>query len=246
MGKERHRRAALIVVRLHLVVEGQTEESFVKSTLCLHLGQYDVATDVHSVTTSRQSGRPYRGGIKKYRQIRRDLELWSRQDTNPDSFFSTMVDLYRLPGDFPGFDEAKAISDPRQRVSSLEQAFAKDLDLLRFIPYIQLHEFEALMFTDIETLREAFPDREKQLARLAASTAEFSSPELIDSGSSTSPSKRIVAEIPEYAGRKTSVAVPALQRIGLEKVRAACSHFDQWILALEALGDRRDDSNRLL
>jgi hypothetical protein len=147
-----------------------------------------------------------------------------------------MVDLYRLPADFPRFDDARSETDPRKRVEMLEEAFRADVNHVRFVPYIQLHEFEALLFSDPDKLRLAFPDHEPALARLAEVVTQFASPEHIDDGATTSPSKRIIKEIPDYIGRKTSAAVPVLQEIGLKRVRECCGHFDGWMTKLESLG----------
>lgn len=68
-----------------------------------------------------------------------------------------MFDLYALPSNFPKYDESKKISDPYKRVEKLEHAFQEDLDEKRFIPYIQLHEFEALMLSAPEIFTYAFP-----------------------------------------------------------------------------------------
>lgn len=153
-----------------------------------------------------------------------------------------MVDLYRLPVDFPSFDDAGSETDPRKRVEILEEAFRNDLSYVRFVPYIQLHEFEALLFSDPKKLDLVFPGRESELSRLAETAGEFPSPEHIDDGAETAPSKRIIKEIPDYIGRKTAVAVPVLQAIGLKRVRECCRHFDDWVRKLESLGTSPGDA----
>src|SRR5437762_9603660 len=105
------------MIRLHILVEGQTEEEFVNSVLTEHLGDFNISTDVRSVETSRDRKKniKYRGGLSKYQKAKRDLERWMKEDSNPDSFFTTMFDLYSLPDDFPKFDEANTQNDPYQR-----------------------------------------------------------------------------------------------------------------------------------
>ena len=100
--------------------------------------------------------------MSTYQKAKRDLERWMKEDTNPDSFFTTMFDLYALPKDFPKFEGANIQSDPYQKVVTLENAFAEDLvqefrinlESLPFIPYIQLYEFEALILSDPEKLKK--------------------------------------------------------------------------------------------
>ncbi|MBV8357675.1 MAG: DUF4276 family protein, partial [Deltaproteobacteria bacterium] len=164
------------MIRLHIVVEGQTEESFINEVLAPELGLRDVFIDAHSITTGRRLGRAFRGGWNSYGKLLRDLSLWMKQDQNDDSWFSTMVDLYRLPNDFPGYDICQAISEPKRRVECLEDRFACDVreqfgDSIisrRFIPYIQLHEFEALLFSDPDKFLYAFPDAGSAIEELHA------------------------------------------------------------------------------
>ncbi|MDZ7759617.1 MAG: DUF4276 family protein [Desulfovermiculus sp.] len=115
------------MIRLHIVVEGQTEEAFVKRVLLEHLGALNIITDVRCVQTGRKRGRTYRGGIVSYAKLKNDLQRWMKEDQNPDARFTSMVDLYALPEDFPGFSQGAALNDPLQRVDLLEQAFAQDI-----------------------------------------------------------------------------------------------------------------------
>jgi hypothetical protein len=91
------------MIRLHLIVEGQTEETFVNTVLADYLGAFQISVDVRRVETSRSRGRVYRGGVLDYARVKRDVVLWMKQDQRPDAFFSTMFDLYALPQDFPGY-----------------------------------------------------------------------------------------------------------------------------------------------
>lgn len=225
------------MIRLHVVAEGQTEETFVNRTLAPHLAQFEVYTTVHCVTTSRRRGRLHRGGLPSYARAKRDLELWMKNDRNTDARFSTFFDLYALPSGFPGFEEAQSQSDPYQRVKMLEAALATDLRDHRFVPYFQLHEFEALLLADPRQLESEFIDADEAIQNLIALAAGYKSPELIDDGIDTAPSKRIINEIPAYAGRKASVGPLVADLIGLATLRKSCPHFDAWVKRLESLSD---------
>jgi hypothetical protein len=159
-----------------------------------------------------------------------------RQDDNVDSYFTTMVDLHHLPPDFPGLPERRSRADPVSKVECLEQRLGEDIQHGRFIPYIQLQEFEALLFTDPAQLAHAFPVRTRAAEDLELTRRRFPSPEHIDEGSETAPSKRIAAVIPEYAGAKPSAGPLVAERIGLAKLREKCRHFDSWCRRLESLG----------
>lgn len=231
------------MIRLHFVVEGQTEEEFVNSVLANHLGQFNISSDARRVETSRRKARHYRGtttprrvfrgGISDYARARKDIELWMKEDQNTDARFTTMFDLYKLPEDFPGFLPPPA--DPYQRIQSIENALAQDLADSRFIPYIQLHEFEALILADAGHLGSAFLEHAAPIQALVNLAARYESPELIDDGVATAPSKRIINEIPEYEGQKASAGPLVARHIGVATMRSKCPHFNQWVARLEGL-----------
>jgi hypothetical protein len=224
------------MIRLHVVAEGQTEEAFVNAVLTEHLGAFDVSIDVRCVETGRCKKRVHRGGMLDYRRAKKDLLLWMNEDRRSDAFFTTMFDLYALPDDFPGFARAKREGDPYRRAQALEDAFTADVAHPRFVPYLQLHEFEALLLSEPSCFRTRFQEREDGIRRLAALCATFPSPELIDDGPRTSPSKRIIQEIPEYQGAKRSAGPLLAARIGLSGIRQKCAHFSAWLGKLEQLG----------
>ncbi|MBX3057710.1 MAG: DUF4276 family protein [Anaerolineae bacterium] len=225
------------MIRLHLIVEGQTEETFVNTILRPHLAHFNVMADAHMITTNRQFGRRGRGGISNYAQIKQDLEQWVKQDQKRDARFTTMIDLYALPENFPGYGESRHVSDAYERVQALENAFSKDITDYRFVPYLQLHEFEALILADPQKLDWEFLDHERQIRNLV-SLVTNQNPELIDDGEETAPSKRIEREIPEYEGRKASAGPLVAGKIGLETLRQRCRHFGEWVGKLEALGSQ--------
>jgi len=165
-----------------------------------------------------------------------DIQRFLKQETSPDVRFTTMIDLYGLMQDFPNFDSAKSLQ-PRLRINALEAAFYQDINDRRFIPYIQLHEYEALLFSDIQCLNSQFENRENQINELATISSQFESPELINDGPQTAPSKRIIQHIPEYENRKVMVGSLAAEHIGLPKLRSRCPHFDEWIKKLESPGN---------
>ena len=100
-----------MAVRLHCIVEGQTEEAFVNQVLTIHLANQLILADVRYVETEAKHGRTYRGGATQYSRAKRDIDAWLRQDQNHDARFTTMFDLCGLPTDFPGYEEAKQKPD---------------------------------------------------------------------------------------------------------------------------------------
>lgn len=223
------------MVRLHFVVEGKTEKEFVDDSLSPFLAGCGIYADATMVVTSRTMGRTYKGG-GKYWQIRRDLTNRMKEDDKPDSFFTTMFDLYALPKDFPDHETIKPIADPYKRISGFETAFGADIGHPRFVPHVQLHEFEALLFADPMRILDEFPSMNAEVQRLETIGHEFANPELIDDGAETAPSKWIIKEIPAYEGRKASAGPSIAGLIGIDTLRQNCRHFNDWVERLCALG----------
>lgn len=226
-------------VRLHITAEGQTEERFVKNILAPYLGERGMWADARCVLTSRdkRAGILHRGGFRRqspYQTVKKDISTWMKEDQHPDVRFTTMLDLYALPDDFPGYADSQREADPYRRVSVLEEALGTDINRelndTRFIPYIQLHEFEALILADPRQLDWEFLEHDAPIQRLVDMVArEGGNPELIDDGASTAPSKRIIAEIPEYAGSKATSGPLVVGKIGVPTLLENCRHFAQWI-----------------
>jgi hypothetical protein len=241
VGEERGRGEAFTLIRLHVVAEGQTEEGFVNEILGPALAAQNVFVDVHCITTGRHRGTAFRGGLMAYEHLARDLTLWMKQDQKAESWFTTMVDFYALPGDFPGLTAPTQTLGSPDRVAALEAALHEDMVTRlaglpvaqRFIPYIQLHEFEALLFADPEAFLEAFPDGTDAVSKLTAIRKNFINPEDIDDKPQTAPSRRILALLPDY--QKPVAGLLIAQRIGLDAIRPACPHFSAWIVRLLAL-----------
>ncbi|MYA21831.1 MAG: DUF4276 family protein, partial [Gemmatimonadetes bacterium] len=131
------------------------------------------------------------------------------------------------------------------RVKVLDDGLGEDISDRRFIPHFQLHEFEALLLSDPQKLDAQF-DRSTGIRRLVDMVASFDSPELINDGNDTSPSKRIIGEIPEYERMKVSAAPIVADKIGLPTLRLKCKHFGEWICKLETLnkGERNNANGR--
>ena len=123
-----------------------------------------------------------------------------------------------------------------KRVKMLEKAFGDDIGHRRFVPYIQLHEFEALLLSDPSAFAAQFLSHDKPIEHLIQLAAQHESPELINDGPTTAPSKRIIQQIPEYEGAKVSVGPLIAAKIGLLAIRQKCPHFDEWLRILKQLG----------
>ncbi|OEF97733.1 DUF4276 family protein [Desulfuribacillus alkaliarsenatis] len=241
------------LIRINMVVEGQTEETFVRDVLAPHLRTFGLKVRVRMVETGRRGRKIFRGGLVSYEKLKLDLENWMERDT--DAWFTTMIDLYGLPKGFPGLntltntqteneqyvdilnssDKSDNNTDPYEIVRYIEDAVAKDMNHPQFIPYIQLHEFEALILTEPLKFSSYFFKKETAIDKLNRMAKTFKTPEHINNGFETAPSKRIINLIPEYRYNKKTAGPIIADEIGLAAIRNACIHFNQWLTQLESI-----------
>lgn len=224
-------------MRLHVFAEGPTEAGFFERVLSPHLWNHGVFSHKPALTaTSRRAGASARGGVLRYEPFRDDIVRWiRRQEGHEDVRFTTMIDLYALPDDFPGYKEASRLSSPPERVACLERELAKDVGSRAFLPYIQLHEFEALLFVEPEKFSDLGIAPPRGIAELREIADRFQDPEWIDGEPSGAPSKRIIRAIPRYAKLKPHAGPLVAEAIGLPALRARCAHFGAWVASLERL-----------
>ncbi|MBM3736161.1 MAG: DUF4276 family protein [Acidobacteria bacterium] len=217
--------------RLLVHVEGQTEESFVNEVLAPHLshhGYYSVSARIVGNPRAR------RGGIRAWPEVKREIAGHLRNDSG--CLATTMIDYYGMPqsgsGAWPGRAEAQT-RPAAKRAEFVEQAMLADIGEelgARFVPFVVMHEFEALLFSDCRTFAESIgkPTLGKALGTIRR---QFASPEEINDSPDGAPSKRIIAIMPGY--RKPLFGVIAASEIGLERIRQECRHFDTWLSKLE-------------
>lgn len=221
---------------IHVLCEGQTEQGFVEEVLRPYLQDKGV-TGIKSILITTNKKINARGGMLTYAHADTDLRLLqlTKQDGDYERHvFTTMFDLYALPDDFPSYADASTIYDPYVRVKALERSFAEVINDTRFIPYIQLHEFEALVFCGISYLPKLYPGCQKRCEQLTKDLQKAGNPELIDNSPETAPSKRIIKAIEgdrrtHYNYNKPSTGKAITKEVGIDNLRAKCPHFNEWI-----------------
>jgi hypothetical protein len=221
------------MIRLNIIGEGPTEETFVRDVLAPHFAPFEIYAVARSIETSRRRGVIRRGGITNYAKAKGDIERWLKQDQS--AYVTTMLDLYGLPDSFPGLETAKKLGEPIAVVEAIEQALSADIPERRFLPYVQLHEFEALLFADVDVIDSVLsPDTgQSKLRDLVTIRDCFSTPEHINDNPNTAPSKRILKLYPGY--QKPVHGSRILGRIGVASLRKKCPHFESWLSRIEAL-----------
>ena len=222
---------------LHIVVEGHGERAFVEQTVAVHLAERSVRA-----TVSLRGKPGHKGGVRRWESVRKELcRFLGQKRSGRPVYVSMLFDYFRLPPDWPGRKEAPSLA-LANRAAAVEAALAEDIcsamgdrfDPGRFVPYVQMHELEALILAQPQALAAEFPDRAKAVAELAKEVGNLR-PEEVNDGPDSAPSKRITKRIPEYADQKATAAPNVLSVIGLPTLRERCPHFNQWIERLEAL-----------
>ncbi len=215
--------------RVLLLVEGQTEERFVKDILEPEYLSKDIYFYPTILVTKRvKDGPNFKGGVTNFAKFRNDVQRLL--NSAGDALVSTMLDYYALPNDFPGMSPRLGHS-PVERVEHIENAIADHFGRPQnFIPFLALHEFEAWLFSSPEELPRVMTAKIKQ-QEFSAICAEFSTPEEINEHPESAPSKRIISLFPAY--KKTLHGPTVAKRIGLEKIRLQCPHFSLWLKKLE-------------
>ena len=232
------------MTRLLINVEGETEETFVNEVLAPHLYTHGYIT-VGARLIGNARLRERRGGIRSWSSVRADIVRQLRADAAVIT--TTMVDYYGLPGTgdkaWPGRDLAANLPFP-QKAPCVETALRNDLNTVmrhdfnprRFIPFVIMHEFEGLLFSDCSAFSRGIY-RPELKADFQAIRDEFQTPEEIDDSPITAPSKRVLNIIPNY--QKPILGTLAAAEIGLVAIRAECPHFSDWLNQLEQEAEPR-------
>lgn len=219
------------MIRLNITAEGFSEERFVSDILRPHLLDFNIYTEVRKVLTNRKLRK--RGGIVGYHKFKNDITQWFKEC--PNTYHTTFIDLYGLSTDFPGHITTRHMQ-PYDRVYEMEKLLSHDLNFSKFIPYIQLHEYETLIYADTNIMENWLSLYNKLpidcFAEIRKSVPD-SNPELINENPETAPSKRILKLCDSYD--KVDDGILILKEIGLKKLRSECKHFNEWLIKLEGL-----------
>jgi hypothetical protein len=223
------------MVEVIVFAEGQTEEAFIKQVVAPALRHLQVFVKPQMLNTSQNS----KGGAVSFDRLKLNVRNTLRQNGNV--VLSTFLDLYALDTKFPAFEDAKKKPDVYTRVQCLENALHTAIvghvgcSLERFLPHIQPYEYEGLLFSDVNALSSIEPSWSSSLRKLNEVRVSVPTPEHINDGYETKPSKRLENLLhPKY--KKTSHGPRAAQRITLEVIERECVHFKAWMDSLRALG----------
>ncbi|MEA5594420.1 DUF4276 family protein [Rivularia sp. UHCC 0363] len=213
------------MIRVHVFVEGQTEETFVRELLYEYFIDKNIYLNPILVRTSKTG----KGGVVSYAKIKPQVNCKCLEDAK--AFVTTMFDMYALPNDFPGSSSLPKTNEPLHKAEYLEREMGKDIGHDNFIPNLLVHEFEGLLYSNLQTFADWFD--EVAVSILQAERNAFTSPEHINNNPLTAPSKRIRNCCKGY-DKPLHGSLLAID-IGLDNIRQECQHFNQWLLRLESI-----------
>lgn len=220
------------MARVRIIVEGQTEEQFVLGPLREHLAIGGIYLEPTLIGANGG-----RGGRVTFDRVTNDVTRTLKQDQTV--FCTTLIDFYGLGSGFPPIPPASAMN-AQSKAAYLENALLNRVvsqvpslqHHRRFIPYIQIHEFEALLFSDPATLAAAMfkPAFEVDLRAIRNN---YQTPEDINDGPTTAPSKRLLQLDGRYA--KVISGAIAAETMGIDRIKYECPRFRDWTDDLGAL-----------
>ena len=220
--------------RIHIICEGQTEEMFIKELL------YDSFLSKNLILVPALIGKPgHKGGNFRFERLLTDVQ--NRLLGDPTAYCTTFFDFYGLPPEFPGKSTVAERATSQEKAETVCEAMVAKLierlgenTMQHFIPYIQMYEFEALLFSDPKGLATGLdcPELCDDFNNIRDS---FDSPESINNSPRTAPSKRICRKVLGY--EKPIYGSLAALEIGLPIMRQECQMFDVWLMQLENLAE---------
>lgn len=224
------------MANIFLIVEGSTEEQFYKNELqkqyVLPDGSYRHFFNVVQMPTKKNIySRGNKGGRVSYQVCVNNIRRFIRM--------STHCQLVILILDYYGLDESFSdhltteYSSLDQRVEAIQARLESDIGELYFRFRLQVHEFEAYLYSDPQKVAGHFQKPEAQ-TQLEGVLAKFGNdPERINNHPKTAPSKRLEALFPEFG--KTTDGLILARKISVPVIREKCTRFNQMCFLIDTL-----------
>lgn len=214
------------------IVEGKTEQIFIEKILAPYLGHKNIGIRATAVSKPGQ-----KGGDVRFSRVRRDLEGHLKQRS--DTYVTTFIDYYGTK-EWPGLDSVPIPASPEAIAKAINEATKSQVTSLfsaqqaerRFIPFVAVHEFEALLFSDAGILAQQLGI---DASAISTVISECGSPEAINNHPQKAPSKRLDAWCANGRFLKTTMGISVADKIGIEKMREKCPLFNSWLATFEEI-----------
>jgi hypothetical protein len=220
---------------VYAIVEGKTEEQFVKDVLAPYLGDRGIFMYASQVTKSGE-----KGGDVKFSRVKRDIRGYLTQQA--DTYVTTLIDYYGVK-EWPATQDVRPNATPAEIADIINTETKRIVDSEferwdssnRFIPYMAIHEFEALLFSDSAILARSLGVAKSKIDAVLSSC---DGPEAINNSPQTAPSKRLDSWSDRRKFPKTTDGIQIAKEIGIETMRQECHLFDEWLTRIESIGNR--------
>lgn len=213
-----------MTINIAISIEGQTEESFVKQVLAPYFIQKNIFVEPIIVKTKKLANHSYKGGTIPFAKAMKEI---TNLLTPKYDLVTTFYDYYGLHKDFIPTNN---FTDSYKIVNLIEQKMALHINNKKFIPYIQLHEFESFLFIEpvitTSNLMDCKKEKIEQAINIALKQAN-NNPELVNNSPETAPSKRIIKVYSSY--QKIIDGTNICRDLGIQKICKKCPHFNSWI-----------------
>lgn len=224
-------------INIYIVVEGQTEQTFVRDVLAPQIAYKGIY--LHPALIGKPG---HKGGVIQFDRAKIDICNFLKQRN--DTYISTMFDYFRIDSKWPG--KAEVLQQIRNGATLTAIHKAKILETAtrneivralsgcdsenRFVPYIEMHEFEALLFSNVDILAEKTGIDASHIRKIIQ---KYNNPEEINDDPVKVPSERLKALKNGY--RKVAMGKTVSDAIGIQAIRRQCPHFNNWLTKLEHL-----------
>lgn len=213
--------------KLLIIAEGQTEEKFIKELIIPYFNAkkiYNVDVTILPNKTLA-SGVRFKGGAVTFKNVTTYAKKLLQS-----GYVTTLLDYYGIDKNFDGYEESKKTSNIKDKKETLEKKLALEINNKKFIPYIQMYEFEGLLFSNPDSF--IFIDEDfSKIENIKNDISNYPTPEHINDSPHTAPSKRLEKYYNGYS--KTVDGIMVAEDMGIEKIIERCPLFKEWLEKLE-------------
>jgi hypothetical protein len=219
-------------IKVYIVVEGQTEQTFIREILAPQFSYKGIY--LYPVLIGSPG---HKGGNIRFDRAKNDIGNFLKQRS--DIYISTMFDYFRIETSWPGRADVKPSDIAIKKAEKIEEeTLSKIIELFpdqnakkRFIPYIEMHEFEALLFSNASVLANNIGIN---ISKIDEIVNDYGNPEEINDNSKTAPSKRL-QHLTDNKYRKVAMGKTIAAAIGIRTMRKKCLHFNRWLEKIELI-----------
>jgi hypothetical protein len=216
---------------IFLIVEGDTEESFYKNVFQEHYKGRIVFSVTKMPSKRNLYKRDGKGGRVSYQTFLDSMKRYLSSATHCQKIIF-IYDYYGLDKTFKDhFNGSENTLD--LKIESIKKRLESAVANHKFSIFLQVHEFEALLFSNPEVIANHFNDPIKVGKLTQQLEAVNYNPELINDNIKTAPSKRLIELFPQFEYGKTSDGVIIASKIGIQKMKEMCPHFRNFCESLE-------------